>query len=108
MRDDLLLAALARELGYEICVSAADLRGQRTKVAVLGRDGVSVPHDPLSFSRDGLEVWQCYLGWATARRDAKGRVQPPWRYYEQLEPALRGQGPHRICHNSGGRLTDVR
>ncbi len=80
--------ALARELGWEMELSAYDKSQER----IIDFEGIGEPpYFPLSFSKGHKRIWHCAFGWAYAELNMKAS-QPTYinhTYHRDLEHQLR-------------------
>lgn len=84
IRDDLTLAAFAVANGFTLGID----RGRAFGPGVF--DATGIPHDGLTFERDGVHVWATSRGWRVAKL-AGDRFPPPapGDFHARLLPALR-------------------
>lgn len=82
-REDLLLAAYAVALGFEI-------QGDRAvKLQTVLFDSNGIPHDGLQFLIGDVNIWQTSRGWRVARViDGMFEKPNPSQFYAKLKPAL--------------------
>ena len=84
LRDDLMLAAYAVSLGFEVCPYQSG-----GKVTPAAFDDAGIPHDSLQFVLGDVSVWMTARGWRVARV-VDGLFEKPndSQFYAKLKDAL--------------------